>query len=114
MIADPFLTFIFMVSCAARAILVVLVIPFLILFPEQFRLGQRIGLALAASGSLMMVPILYMGRGQTPFDGWASLMETVGLCIYLWGTSHRLYKHHWGNMLQVRSMERELKDRRGE
>jgi len=97
-----------------RGVLVFLILPMVVLFPEQYRMSQRLGLTLAASGSLMMVPILYMGRGVTPFDGWASLMETIGLILFLWSSSLRLFRHHFAQVLQVRSMARELRERHGE
>lgn len=99
---DPFILFTFMLSVAARAILTCMVLPILILFHDQFKPSQRLGLALCASGSVMMIPIYYMGQNQTPFDGWASLMETIGLIMFLWTTLTRLFRHHWANWQQDR------------
>lgn len=108
---DPFILFTFMLSVAARSVLTVMTLPLLILFGEHFKPSQRIGLALAASGSMMMVPIYFMGANRTPFDGWASLMETIGVIMFLWSTTLRHFRHHWQNVQQARYYDRVLRKR---
>jgi len=106
--------FFHMLSCAMRGMLTFIAVMMLYLFPDQFKKSQRVGLAVGASGSLMTIPILYAGAGATPFDGWATTLLTAGWLCFLWSYSLRLFRHNWANVLQVRSMRKEIKERRGE
>lgn len=101
--------FFHMVNCAIRAVLTCVILPMLLMFPDQFKPSQRLGLALVASGSLMTVPILYMGEGVSPFDGWATTLLTIGLILFMWTTVVRLFRHHLANMQQLRYYDRRNK-----
>lgn len=107
--SDGPLVFFAMVNCAIRAVLTFIIIPMLVLFPEEFKPSQRLGLSLIASGSLLTVPTLYMGRGETPFDGWAVTILTAGVVMFMWSSTLRLFRHHWNNVQQARYWERRKK-----
>jgi len=83
------------------SIVVAMIVTFkLLAYPDQFTLGERMGMAGIAAGMLMRIgPILgrnFFGE-QTPFDDWSVTLLHVGLATYFIARLARIHRHWIAN-----------------
>lgn len=68
-------------------------------YPEQFLLGERIGMGMIATGMVLRIgPIL--GKNfmfASPFDDWSVTMLHVGLAVYFVSRLYRVHRHWCAN-----------------
>lgn len=95
-----------------RAIVTLVCVYKLYRFYDMMIPLERIGLAFMASGSLMTVSIIWEHR-QSPFDGWAVSVMTIGLSLFLAGRTWRDRRHQRANDLQIQYWEAHKAGKRG-
>jgi len=94
----------------ASAIVVSMIVAYKLgAYPDQFILGERIGMGATAAGMLMRIgPIL--GKGvfgeQTPFDDWSVTLLHMGLAVYFLSRIYRVHRH-WINNERAKRQARD-------
>jgi hypothetical protein len=83
------------------SIIVAMIVTFkLLAYPDQFNLGERVGMGMTAGGMLMRIgPILGHGifSERTPFDDWSVTLLHVGLAVYFMARLARIHRHWIAN-----------------
>lgn len=75
--------------------------------------AERVGLAVAGSGSfLTLAPIWDVHRQGTPYDSWAGILLACGFLLYMFGRLSRHIRHDRNNRAQVELTQAELRARR--
>lgn len=57
---------------------------------------ERVGLAMAGSGSFLTVGIIWERNGS-PFEGWSITLLTYGMVLFLSGAAYRKWRHDRAN-----------------
>lgn len=87
-------------NATLRLVVTVIVIYKLAQFRETANLCERIGMGLAGGGSFMTIPIIMEGT-NSPFDGWAVTVMSLGFVLWMGGRTWRDMKHHRNNRRQL-------------
>lgn len=95
-------------NIVARLGIVVIVIVKLTVLRHLSNLPERVGIGLAGSGALMIVPVVIQGP-SSPFSEWAGALFGFGVLIYFFGRLQRQLRHDAANREQLKL----AKDRRG-
>ena len=94
----------------ASAVIVAMIVTYkLVAYPDQFTLGERVGMGMTAAGMLMRVgPILghVTFAERTPFDDWSVTLLHLGLAIYFVARLARIHRH-WINNERAKQAARE-------
>lgn len=103
--------FFHMITSAIRAITLFVLLNMVIKFRVRYNLLQRLGLSFTASGALMTIAVLYFWPEPTPFDAWSTTVMSIGMLMFMWGSSLRDFRHSFGNEEQSRISAKHLKSR---
>jgi uncharacterized membrane protein YesL len=79
-------------------------------YRNMFILLERIGLSMMGGCAFLTIDVIWM-REDSPFDGWATSMFTLGGVLFLTGLLYRKNKHQLANERQVRQSRAYLKAR---
>lgn len=85
----------------ARVIIALIVVYKLVRFPHMFNTIERYGMGLAAGCSLMTISVIWEYK-SSPFEPWAALFFSVGICVYFIGRVSRLWRHEEAQRQQLR------------
>lgn len=98
------------INAALRLVLTGLVIFKLSQFREFANMAERVGLGMMGGGSFLTIGILIEGP-QSPFDGWAITVLTLGMVLLIGGRTYRDMKHQRANERQLKAAEAWMKGR---
>lgn len=93
-----------------RLLLMALSIGAITKYRNMFILPERVGLSMMGGCAFLTIDVIWM-REDSPFDGWATSMFTLGGVIFLSGMLYRKNKHQLANERQVRQSTAYLKAR---
>ena len=65
-------------------------------YREMFNRAERLGLSIAGGCSFLTVGVIWE-RTASPFDGWASMLFTFGVLLFLCGLLWRKGRHYRAN-----------------
>jgi hypothetical protein len=104
--------FLFHLGSALAGLVLAAVLVFkLMCFPDQFKVTERIGLALVGATMILRVGPIMASPETTPFSDWSTLLMTVGLLMAHWGRLTRLIHHSRDNTRAADAAEAHLKAR---
>lgn len=79
-----------------RLILTGLVIYKLSQFREMANMAERLGLGMMGGGSFLTIGVIIEGH-DSPYDGWAAGVLTLGMVLLIGGRTYRDMKHQRAN-----------------
>ena len=64
---------------------------------------ERLGMGIMGGTGLMTVPVIYYTalHQETPYDGWAASLFTLGAITFFAGWMHRKWRHDVNNRAQI-------------
>lgn len=101
-------------NVALRIALTVFAVHYLDRYFDVLNRVERMGLGLMGGSTFLTIPVVldtYFGNRGTPFDLWASTIQTLGFVLYLYGRETRLNIHAKANDEQNAVARRYLADR---
>lgn len=94
--------FLFHVVSAVLSFVVAAILAWkLILFHEQFRFYERLGMGMVGGAMILRIGPIVLTPEQTPFNDWGTTVMTAGLVLMLGGRLVRLIRHARKNELAV-------------
>lgn len=78
-------------------------------YPDQFTLGERVGMGMIATGMILRIgPIIgkNLWDSSSPFDDWSVTFLHVGLAVYFIARLLRVHRHWFNNELSKRQARR--------
>lgn len=79
-------------------------------YRHMFILPERLGLSFMGGCSFLTIGVIWE-RQNSPFDGWASALFTIGAALFLAGLLHRKGRHDQINAEAVRRSRAYLEGR---
>lgn len=93
------------INIFARLVLTALSVYKLTQFGEMMLPVERLGLSMMGGGSFLTIPVLIEKR-DSPMDGWAVTVLTVGAVVFLAGRTWRDRKHQRANDAMIAATAR--------
>lgn len=98
------------INIAGRLVLTGIAVYKLTHFRELMIVWERFGLAMMGGGSFVTIPVLIEKR-ESPMDGWAVTVLTIGAVIFLAGRTWRDRRHQRANDIQAKWGEQWRRER---
>lgn len=99
-----------LLNSIARLVVMGLAIVAITKYRHLFNQAERIGLSFMGGCSFLTIAVIWE-RQNSPFDGWASTLFTVGAVLFLSGLLRRKGKHDRANRAAVEAAGRYLAGR---
>jgi len=107
------MTIFIVANCLLRAVLSIMMALCIVWFDSWLSRAERLGIGIMGGTGLMTVPVIYMTAKHipSPYDGWASLLFTVGAIVFFSGWMHRKRTHDLANDRAAREAHSYLSSR---
>jgi len=91
-------------NCVLRTMLTVMMALCVVWFSDWLTKLERLGMGVMGGCGLLTVPVIYTTfQGTTsPYDGWASLLFTLGAVLFFMGWMQRKRAHMRNNAMTVK------------
>lgn len=88
------------INSLLRLALTGLVIYKLSQFREMANMAERLGLGMMGGGSFLTIGVIIEGH-DSPYDGWAATVLTIGMVLLIGGRTWRDMKHQRANSQMI-------------